>query len=559
MTDRESHERSPEGSANRREFLSTAALAGFFFAKGGSPALRAEGGADLPGPRPTPLRVRAFDLEEATVGSIHDGMKSGKYTAHGITEQYLTRIEELNHQGPALHAVIETNPDAMAIADALDAEWKAKGPRGPLHGIPVLIKDNIATADRMTTTAGSLALEGSIPLRDSFVAERLRAAGAIILGKANLSEWANFRGNHSSSGWSGRGGQAKNPYALDRNPCGSSSGSGVAASANLATLTIGTETDGSIVCPSSINGVVGIKPTIGLWSRSGIIPIAHSQDTAGPMCRTVSDAAILLGAVTGVDPRDSATGASRGHAKGDYTSFLDPNGLKGARIGVARKGFFGSSLAADRVANAAIEAMKQAGAIVVDPADLATNGKYGGTESEVLYYEFKADLNKYLAELGPKAPVKSMKDVIEFNEKNHDSELKFFGQELMIRSEGKGPLTEKKYLDALAKNRRMAGQEGIDATMAKYRLDAIVAPTAGPSWLTDHINGDHDIAGSSSPAAVAGYPSITVPAGFESGLPIGISFFGRAWSEGLLIKLAYGFEQATKARKAPKFLPSAEI
>ena len=482
-------------------------------------------------------------------------MKSGKFTARSLVEKYSSRIDELDKRGPAVNAVIELNPDALSIADALDQERKTKGTRGPLHGIPVLIKDNIATADRMMTTAGSLALVGSKPPRDSFVAQKLRAAGAVILGKTNLSEWANIRSSHSTSGWSGRGGLTRNPYALDRNPCGSSSGTGAGISANFAAAGIGTETDGSIVCPSSSNGLAGIKPTVGLVSRSGIIPISHSQDTAGPMCRTVRDAAILLGVLTGVDPEDSATGPSAGQSRTDYAQHCDPNGLKGARIGVARK-YFGFSDAVDALMEQSLDVMKKQGATLVDPADLETLGKFDASELIVFLYELKADLNAYLAWLGPNTPVHTLKEIIDFNERNREKEMPYFGQDMFVKAEAKGPLTEKEYVDALALNHQLARTEGIDALMNKHHLDAIVAPTGGPAWLTDLVTGDHFGGGSSNAAAVAGYPNINVTAGFLSGLPVGISFFGRAWSEPTLIKLAYSFEQATKARQAPKFLPS---
>jgi amidase len=396
---------------------------------------------------------------------------------------------------------------------------------------------------------------GSKPPKDSVVAQKLRAAGAVILGKTNLSEWANIRSSHSTSGWSGRGGLTKNPYALDRNPCGSSSGTGAGISANLAAIGIGTETDGSIVCPSSSNGLAGIKPTVGLVSRAGIVPISHSQDTAGPMCRTVRDAAILLSALTGVDPDDSATAASAGKSQTDYAQYCDPAGLKGARIGVARK-YFGFNDAVDALMEQSLDVMKKQGATLVDPADIETFGKFDDTELLVFMYELKADLNAYLARLGPGAPVHTLKDVIDFNERNRQKEMPYFGQDLFIKSEGKGALTEKEYLDALAKNHQLARTEGIDALMDKHKLDAIVAPTGGPAWLTDLINGDHVAGGSSNAAAVAGYPNINVTAGFLSGLPVGISFFGRAWSEPTLIKLAYSFEQATKARQTPRFLRS---
>jgi amidase len=485
----------------------------------------------------------AFELEEANLADLQKRMTAGSLTAHALTRAYLDRIAAIDKRGPALNSVIELNPDALAIAAALDTERKSKGPRGPLHGIPILIKDNIDTADRMMTTAGSLALLGSIAARDSVVAQRLRAAGAVILGKTNLSEWANYRSSHSTSGWSGRGGLTRNPYALDRNACGSSSGSGAAVSANLCALAIGTETDGSIVCPSSTNGVVGIKPTLGLVPATGIVPIAHSQDTAGPMARTVADAAILLGALTGAD----------------YTKSLDPNGLRGARIGVARDKFFGFSEETDRVMEAAIAEMKRQGADIIDPADIPTAGKFDDSESLVLSYEFKNDLNLYLGALGPKAPVHSLADVIAFNESHRDKEMPYFGQDLMLKAQARGPLSSQEYLDALEKDHRLSRTEGIDAVMGKFRLDALVAPTAGPAWCTDLITGDHDPGGSSTPAAVAGYPNINVPAGYAFGLPVGISFFGVANSEALLIKLAYAFEQATKHRRAPKFLPRAQM
>ncbi len=520
-----------------------------------SSGLSQAGGFGAPAP---PANHQPFELEETTIAELQEGMKSGQFTARSLVEKYLTRIAEIDKQGPALNSVIEINPEALAIADLLDAERKAKGPRGPLHGIPILIKDNLDTADRMTTTAGSLALAGSIPPRDAFVVQKLREAGAIILGKTNLSEWANFRSTRSTSGWSARGGQTRNPYALDRNPCGSSSGSGVAVAANLCAAAIGTETDGSIVCPANANSIVGIKPTVGLVSRSGIIPIAHSQDTAGPMARTVADAAILLGALTGVDPRDAATRQSRGRSFTDYTQFLDPHGLRGARIGVARN-FFGFNDRVDQLMNQAIEVMKRLGATIIDPANITTAGKFNDSEFEVLLYEFKADLNKYLAELGPQAPVKSLKELIEFNEKNREKEMPYFGQDIFLKAEEKGPLSSPAYRRALAKNYRLARTLGIDAVMRKYQLEAIVAPTDGPPWVTDLVNGDHFTGGSSSPAAVAGYPNITVPAGYIFGLPVGISFFGRAYSEPVLIKLAYAFEQATRFRQPPRFLPTADL
>ncbi|HEY0547381.1 MAG TPA: amidase [Pyrinomonadaceae bacterium] len=504
-----------------------------------------------------PRRDKKFELEETTIAGLQQAMMTGKLSSRSITEKYLKRIEEIDRRG-GLNSVIETNPEAEAIAEALDRERKEKGARSPLHGIPVLIKDNIDTADRMKTTAGSLALMNAKPLRDSHVAQRLREAGAVILGKTNLSEWANFRSTHATSGWSGRGGQTHNPYALDRNPCGSSSGSGASVAANLCVVAVGTETDGSIVCPSSANSVVGIKPTVGLVSRAGIIPISHTQDTAGPMARTVTDAAILLGALAGIDERDAVTRESRGKAQTDYTQFLKADGLKGARIGVMRKSF-GFNDRVDKLMEDAIEAMKRQGAVIVDPAEIATNGKFDDSEFEVLLYEFKAGINAYLAGLGANAPMHTLKDLIDFNEQNKEQEMPYFGQEIFIRAEKKGPLTEKAYLDALKKDQRLSRKEGIDATLLKDKLDAIIAPTGGPAWTTDLINGDHFGGGSSTPAAVAGYPSITVPAGYVYGLPVGISFFGTAYSEPVLIRLAYAYEQATKLRRPPELLASADL
>lgn len=536
---------------SRRKFLRTGLLGGL--AAVAAPRL-IHAGRGLNGPNADTL----FQLEELTVADFQAGLRAGKYTSRRVAEMYLKRIEEVDQRGPALNSVIEVNPEALSIADALDREYKAGRVRGPLHGVPVLIKDNIGTADRMETTAGSLALVGARPARDAFVAQRLREAGAVILGKTNLSEWANFRSTHSTSGWSGRGGQTRNPYALDRNPCGSSSGSGAAVSANLCLVAVGTETDGSIVCPSGTCGVVGIKPTVGLVSRAGVIPISHTQDTAGPMARTVADAAALLNALTGFDPRDPVTREGGRLARTDFTNSLDPNGLKGARVGVARK-FFGFNDEVDKLMADAIDVMKREGATIVDPADMATHGKLDAPEFDVLLFEFKADINKYLAELPPGEHPRTLKDLIDFNDKNRDKEMPFFGQELFTKAQAKGPLTDPAYLKALQSCRTLSRAQGIDALMTKNNLDAIIAPTGGPAWTTDLLNGDHFTGGSSTPAAVAGYPNVQVPAGYVYGLPIGISFYGRALTEPKLIRLAYAYEQATRHRRPPRLLPSAEL
>lgn len=541
----------------RREFLRKTVVLGAAAAAAAAWPARSEASQSRATPG-TAGRTGAFELEEVTIAELQAGMASGRWTARSITQAYLERIAQLDRTGPSLHAVIETNPDALRIAEELDRERAAGRVRGPLHGIPILLKDNIDTHDRMTTTAGSLALEGSIPPRDATVAAKLREAGAILLGKANLSEWANFRSDNSTSGWSGRGGQCKNPYALDRNPCGSSSGSGVGPSANLCAAAIGTETNGSIVCPSNANGIVGIKPTVGLVSRAGIIPISHTQDTAGPMARTVADAATILGTLTGVDPRDEATAASAGNSHTDYTRFLDRNGLRGARIGVLRQAF-GFHRDVDAILERSLQVLKDHGAVLVDPVEIPRSRELGRNELTVLLYEFKHGLNAYLASLGPNAPVKTLKEIIEFNEKNKDREMPYFGQDLFLQAEEKGPLTEEEYTKALASIRKATREDGIDKVMDEHQLDAIFAPTGGPAWVTDLVNGDHFGGGSSGTPAIAGYPNITVPAGFVFGLPVGVSFFGRAWSEPVLIRIAYAFEQATKVRRPPRFLPSAEL
>jgi amidase len=512
--------------------------------------------------QPAPQAASGSDLEEATIADLQQRMTSGRDTARSLAEKYLGRIEALDRQGPSLRSIIELNPDALMIADQLDTERRAQGPRGPLHGIPVVIKDNIATADRMLTTAGSLALAESPAPKDAFVAARLRQAGAVILGKTNLSEWANFRSTHSSSGWSARGGQTRNPYALDRSPSGSSSGSGAATAANLAAAAVGTETDGSIVSPASNNALVGIKPTLGLVSRTGIVPIAHSQDTAGPMARTVADAVVLLTAMASTDPADAATVASLGKSSPDYTKFLDRKGLEGARIGVVRNRLFGYSPEADRLANAAIADLRQLGATIVDPANIPTLGKFDDSEFEVLLFEFKEDVKRFLDWFGPGAPVRSLHDVIAFNQSRSREELPYFGQEILAMADQKNPLTSSDYKKALAKNLKMAREDGIDAVMKTNHLDALVAPTGGPAWLIDLVNGDSGTGtapGPSTVAAVAGYPHITVPMGFYRGLPMGLSFFGTAWSEPTLIKLAYAYEQATRHRRPPTFAPTANL
>lgn len=545
----------------RRTFLRRAAGAAALWTLGCRTVPR-PGDATAPGAEPwrAELAARPFPLAEATVADLQAAMASGARTSRGLVELYLARIAQLDRQGPRLHAVLETNPDALAIADQLDAERRARGPRGPLHGIPVLLKDNIDTADRMSTTAGSVVLEGSRPPRDATIVQRLRAAGAVILGKTNLSEWANFRSTRSVSGWSGRGGQCRNPYALDRSPCGSSSGSGAAVAANLCAVAVGTETDGSIVCPSAVSGLVGLKPTVGLVSRAGIIPIAASQDTAGPMCRTVADAAALLTALVGADPRDPrdpATAAAVGRVA-DYAAALDAGGLRGARLGVVRKSF-GYHPELDAAVEGALAVMKAQGAELVDPVDLSSMGELGADELEVLLYEFKDGLNAYLASLGPAAPVRSLAELIEANRKLADRELPLFGQELFERAQQKGPLTDPAYREALARNLRAARADGIDAIMDRHRLDALVAPTNGPAWLIDAVNGDHFIGGSTAAAAIAGYPSLTVPVGQVRGLPVGASLFGRAFSEATLLRLAYAYEQASHARRPPTFPASVVL
>jgi amidase len=496
---------------------------------------------------------RAADgLEELSLADISAAFSAGRLTSVQLTQMYLDRIEQLDRNGPRLKAVIETNSRALKIASELDVERQSGGTRGPLHGVPILIKDNVETSDHMMTTAGSLALEGWYAPKDAPMVARLRAAGAVILGKSNLSEWANFRSTHSLSGWSGRGGQTRNPYAIDRSPSGSSSGSAVAVAANLCAVAVGTETDGSIVSPSSINGIVGLKPTVGLVSRRGIAPIAHSQDTAGPLARSVRDAAVMLSVMAGIDQYDPASVAVGDRFDNDYARYVDADGLRGARLGIARR-FFADNAPLDAFLSGCVESLRSGGAVIVDPADLPTHGATGVPEQEVLLYEFKSDLDAYLRRLPPTFPVRSLAALIRFNEAHREREMPFFDQELLHQAARKGPLTDKAYTEARTACLEASRSNGIDAVLGEYKLDAMVALTAGPAWLIDPLAGDSDTGGCSSPAAVAGYPHITVPAGFFRGLPIGLSFFGTAFSEPTLIKLASGFESITRARQAPRF------
>ncbi len=498
-----------------------------------------------------PLQLR---LEEATIADLQGLIASGRLTARQLVQMYLDRIEALDQKGPTLRSILEINPNALMIADALDNERRTKGSRGPLHGMPILLKDNIDTVDMMTT-AGSLALVGSHPPQDATVTTRLREAGAVILGKANMTEWANFRSTRASSGWSGIGRQGLNPYILDRSPCGSSSGSAQAVSANLVTAALGTETNGSIVCPASVCGVVGIKPTVGLTSRAGVIPISHTQDTVGPICRTVADAAAVLAALTGVDRRDPATSDSDGHFFTDYTQFLDPHGMKGARIGIVRQ-YFGINEHADRVVLPLIDVMREMGAVLVDPANFTNFAAFPGAQRTVFEYEFKDDLNHYLASRSD-LPVQTLEDLIAFNNAHAAEEMPYFQQELFMASQARGPLTEQEYLNARAQDFRISQKEGIDDVMDRLELDALFAPTRNPAWVIDVVSGDRGLLGSSTPAALAGYPLITVPAGYAFGaLPVGVTFMGRRWSEPTLIRIAFAFEQATKARRPPQFLPT---
>jgi amidase len=497
-------------------------------------------------------------MKEYTIYEIQSLIEKEELSAKKLVEIYLTQIQEIDKQGPKLNSIIEINPEAMEIAKFLDEERKNNIIRSPLHGIPVIIKDNINTADKMQTTAGSLAFKSHIASEDAYIVKKLRNAGAIILAKANLSEWANFRSTRSTSGWSSRGGQTLNPYSLDRNPCGSSSGSAVAVAANLCSVAIGTETDGSIICPSHINSLIGIKPTIGLVSRTGIVPISHNQDTAGPMARTVQDAAILLSIIAGIDPDDSSTSTHNYDIPSDYTKFLDPNGLMGARIGVARN-YFGNNDLIDKIIEESIEKMKTLGAEIIDPVEFKSLNDLRDAEFQVLLYDFKHDLNEYLAKYGPIETLKNLEDLIKFNIKNQDKVMPYFKQELFTMANEKGEITSEEYKEALEKCHRLARDEGIDAVLKEHQLDAIVAPSGGAAWLSDYINGDHSTGGSSLVAAVAGYPNITVPAGYVYGLPVGISFFSSAFQEPKLLKFAYAFEQATRIRNPPNFLPKVEL
>lgn len=540
---------------SRRTFLRYSAYTGGVTAATQSlPALARGAGAANAGI----TQPRRFEFEEATIAQLQRAMEAGELTSRELTQAYVGRINQIDQAGIRLNSVMELNSDALAIADQLDRERKEGHVRGPLHGIPVLLKENIATEDRMQTTAGSYSLLGSTPPRDAFVARGLRRAGAVLLGKANLSEWANFRSFQSSSGWSGRAGQCLNPYVLDHNPCGSSSGSGTATAANLAVASLGTETDGSIVCPSTANSLVGIKVTLGLTSRSGVVPIAHSQDVVGPMGRTVADAATVLGAMTGVDRRDPITRRSRGHFFRDYRPFLDSGALKGKRVGVWREGVFGFSPEADQIAETAIEALRDLGAEVIDPTDIPNVEAAFGPEFTVLLYEFKVDLFRYLSELS-NTQMRSLADCIEFNEAHAGVEMPWFGQEIFLLAQETQGLNEPEYREALKTSKELM-INGINGTMDKFHLDAVFSLTGSPPWTTDLVNGDHFLTASSTPAAIAGFPNITVPAGYAFGeLPVGVNFIGRRWEEPKLIGMSYAFEQGTKVRHAPRFVASLGV
>jgi amidase len=541
---------------SRRTFMTTSLAAAALMGTGVNPLLDLHAGSNARPSRAAAIHNAGGPVEEKSIMQLQEAMRSGAMTSRSMVEAYRARIAAMDKE---LHAVIELNPDALSIADAMDAERKSGKTRGPLHGIPILIKDNVGTADKMETTAGSLALVGARPPRDAFLVERLRASGAVILGKTNLSEWANFRSTHASSGWSGRGGQCRNPYALDRSPSGSSSGSAAAVASSFCAAAIGSETNGSIVSPSATCSLVGIKPTVGLVSRGVIIPISRTQDTAGPIARTVTDAAILLGAIVGADPHDKATMASGAKRESSYATGLDANALHGMRIGVPREQYFGYSTSADSIAQHAIDLMREKGAVIVDPVPIEKMGAVGEAELEVLLYEFKAGINEYLAALGAGSNMRTLADLIAFNEAHKSEEMPYFGQEIFEQAQKRGSLADAKYTKALAKSQLDTRARGIDAILSAHRLDALVAPTNGPAWLIDLVNGDADSGGSSSPAAEAGYPSITVPAGYAFGLPVGISFFGRAWTEAKLIRIAYAFEQAANARHAPTYARTAVL
>jgi len=502
------------------------------------------------------MPTAATDLDTSgliTLAEAAAAMEAGRLTARALTQMYLERIDALDRRGPELRAVLEVNPRALEIAADLDRERRAHGARGPLHGIPLLIKDNVETQDHMMTTAGSVALEGWYAPADAPLVAQLRARGAVILGKANLSEWANFRSTHSSSGWSGRGGQTRNPYALNRTPSGSSSGSAVAVAAGLCVAAVGSETDGSIVSPASINGIVGLKPTVGLVSRRGIVPISHSQDTAGPLARSVRDAAILLGAMAEPNGKNPASAAARGRVESDYVHYLNVDGLRGARLGIARR-FFADNAPLNAYLDRCALLLAQAGAILIDPADLPMHGEWVAPDLEVLLYEFKADLNTYLARIPPALPVHNLSQLIRFNSEQSARELALFDQELLRQADAKGDLNSAEYLKARETCLKATRTNGIDAMLAEHRLDAIVSLTSGPAWLIDPVNGDMDTGGCSSPAAIAGYPHITVPTGLYRGLPIGLSFFGAAWTEPTLLRLASGFEHIAQPRPIPQFI-----
>lgn len=496
-------------------------------------------------------------LEEATIVQLQSAMASGDLSSVELVMFYQRRIAQYDQSGPKVNTIMQLNPDAISIATALDAERRKTGARGPLHGIPILLKDNVDTLDKMQATAGSLALLTSMAKADASIAAQLRQAGAVLLGKTTLSEWANFRSSFSSSGWSGRGGQCNNPYSLDRNPSGSSSGSAAATSANFTAVSIGTETDGSIISPANNSGVVGIKPTVGLTSRTGVIPISHNQDTVGPHGRTVADAAAVLGAITGFDPSDGMMMRAGRTAYTDYTQFLDPHGLEGVRIGVARKGLTGYNEKTDAVFETALQALKDAGAILVDPADIPTMDQIsaGTNETLVLQTDFKSDIAKYLATRQDPF-MHTLQDLIDFNNAHASEELKYFGQDVFIASQAQGPAdsTNAAYMKALQTDIQIGGAQGIDAALAKYNVQALVAPSGTPAWKTDLVDGDHFGGASTSPAAIVGYPLINVPMGQSFGLPVGITFMGTAWSEPMLIKFAYAFEQMAQARFAPSFL-----